>query len=393
MTEIKSISDYRIIMIIIAIVTSSSIFISINESYSEGTFVYVSNGEDGNISIMKLNPDTAELELINKVPAGQKVMHMAVSPDDRLLYASIRSEPFSAVTYLINPQTGNLTQISKDSLPANMVYISVDQTGRYLLSVSYNGAKIAVNPIGPNGTVQPNPVQIISTGEKPHAIRSDLTNRFVYVPHLGTSQIKQFLFDEKNGTLIPNNPDAVYTKENAGPRHLEFSPDNRFVYVSNEIDGTVYSYKLNNKTGILTELQRINAMPVDLNLQSTTKDNTTTTATNDRKPTNLGVADIHITPNGKWLYVSERNSSTVAAFAVDNQSGALTHIENYDTEKIPRGFNIDPRGNFLLVAGQESGYLSIYEINQDTGELTHLNRYESGKGPNWIEIVEFNQSN
>jgi 6-phosphogluconolactonase len=276
-----------------------------------------------------------------------------------------------------------------------MVYISVDQTGRYLLSASYNGAKIAVNPIGSDGSVQPNPVQIISTGEKPHSIRSDLTNRFVYVPHLGTSQIKQFLFDEKNGTLIPNDPDAVYTKDNSGPRHIEFSPDNRFVYVSNEIDGTVNSYKLNSKTGILTEIQRISAMPVDsMNLQSTTKDNKTTTLTtiNDLKPTNLGVADIHITPNGKWLYVTERNSSTVAAFAVDNQSGALTHIDNYDTEKIPRGFNIDPRGNFLLVAGQESGYVSIYQINQETGELTHLSRYESGKGPNWIEIVEFNQS-
>jgi 6-phosphogluconolactonase len=382
----KSVLDYRIIMIVISVVISPSIFISVDQSYPEETMVYVSNGEDGNISIWKLNPDTGELELLTKVPAGQKVMHMAVSPDHRLLYASIRSEPYSAITYLINPQTGILTQMAKVSLPANMVYISVDKTGRFLLSTSYNEAMIAVNPISPNGTAQPNPVQIISTGEKPHSIRSDLSNRFVYVPHLGTSQIKQFLFNEKNGTLTPNEPDAVNTRDNSGPRHIEFSPDNRFVYVSNEIDGTVYSYELNNETGILTEIQRISAMPRDLNPQLTTVDNTT--ETDDLKPTNLGVADIHITPNGKWLYVSERDSSTVAAFAVDTQSGSLTHIENYDTEKIPRGIDIDPRGNFLVVAGQESGYLSVYQINNQSGQLMYLNRYESGQGPNWIEIVE-----
>jgi 6-phosphogluconolactonase len=171
---------------------------------------------------------------------------------------------------------------------------------------------------------------------------------------------------------------------------LEFSPNNDFVYVSNEIDGTVYAYKLDNNTGVLDEIQIISAMPRNISFQSSLKD-TTTTRTEIDKVTNLGVADIHITPDGRWLYVSERTSSTIAAFAVNNQSGILTYIQNYDTEKIPRGINIDPRGHFVLAAGQESGYLSIYEINQDTGELKYLDRYESGKSPNWIEIVEFDQ--
>ena len=387
MSEKRSVLKYRIIMVIIAIATIPSIFVPINESYSEGTFVYVSNGEDGSISILKLNQNTTDLDLVDKVPAGPKVMHMAVSPDHQLLYASIRSEPYSVLTYLLNTHAGNLTQIGKVPLPANMVYISTDNTGRFLLSVSYNEEMIAINPISSNGTVQPNPVQVISTGEKPHSIRNDLSNQFVYVPHLGMSQIKQFIFDENNGTLIPNKPEGVRTNDNSGPRHIEFSPDNRFVYVSNEIDGTVSAYVLNNKTGILTEIQRLSAMPRNSNSQSVDIDNVANAG--ESKPINLGVADIHITPNGKWIYVSERNSSTIAAFAVDSGSGYLTHIENYDTEKIPRGIGIDPKGNFLLAAGQESGYLSAYKINNETGELMYLNRYESGKGPNWIEIVEF----
>lgn len=382
-------SIWRIIIIILAILVSPTIFAGINHSYSQESFVYVSNGDDGDISIFQLNPNTGDMKMMNKIPAEHKVMHMAISPDSRFLYASIRAEPFSVITYIINPESGNLTQISKTPLPANMAYMSTDHSGRFLFSVSYNEAKIAVNPINLNGTVQSQPVQVLSTGAKPHSILSDASNRFVFVPHLGTSQIKQFLFNENNGTLVPNQPGVINTKDNSGPRHLEFSPNNKFVYISNEIDGTVYAYKLDNKTGGLDEIQITSAMPRNISLQSGPED--TTKGTDIDKLTNLGVADIHITPDGRWLYVSERTFSTIAAFAVNNQSGMLTHIQNYDTENIPRGINIDPRGHFVLAAGQESGYLSIYEINQDTGELIYIDRYESGKSPNWIEIIEFDQ--
>ena len=392
MTEKKTRFDFRI-PIFVAVLMIPILFMGIDKSYSEGTFVYVSNGEDGQIVVMKLNPETGDMKIVEKVPAGPNVKHMALSPDHRFLYASVRSEPFSVITYLINSETGNLTQLSKESLPDNMVYISVDQTGRFLLSVSNNdaNAKIAVNPIGLEGFVQSEPVQVISTGHNPHSILVDPSNRFVYVPHLGNAQIKQFLFNQSNGVLTPNAPSVVYTKDGSGPRHFDFSPNNRFVYVSNEMDGMVYSYKMDNKTGILTEIQRISAMPPDIGLEpSTPAAGNAAPGMGDGKSTAIGVADIHITPDGKWLYVSERSTSTIAAFAVDRHSGNLTYIESYGTEKMPRGINVDPRGNFVIAGGQESGHVSVHAINQETGELKLLNRYESGKDPNWIEIVEFN---
>ena len=378
-----------------------SLFTGINQSYSEGTFVYVSNGDDGNIAVMNLNPETGEMRMVEKIPAGSNVMHMALSPDHRFLYASIRSEPFSVITYLINSATGSLTQLSKELLPDNMVYISVDQTGRFLLSVSNGGAKIAVNPINLDGFVQPESVQVISTGPNPHSILVDPSNRFVYVPHLGNAQIKQFLFNESTGVLTPNDPYVVYTKDGSGPRHFDFSPNNKFVYVSNEIDGTVYSYKMDDVTGILTEIQRISAISSNTSIKSSTpggienvppeiNENDTTATATANATANAGVADIRITPDGKWLYASERSNSTITGFAVDRHTGNLTYMGSYDTEKIPRGINIDPRGNFLIAAGQESGYVSVHAINQETGELKLLNRYETGKGPNWVEIVEFN---
>jgi 6-phosphogluconolactonase len=362
---------------------------------SDSIFVYISNGGDGNIAVMKLSPETGDLKLVEKVPAGSNVMHMALSPDHRFLYASIRSEPFSVISYLINSDTGKLKYLSKESLPQNMVYISVDQTGRFLLSASYTGAKIAVNPIDSNGIVQAEPVEEIPTDPKPHSILVDQSNRFVYVPHLGNDQIKQFLFNESTGTLIPNDPDIVYTKDGSGPRHFVFSPNNKFVYVSNEFDGTVYSYKMNNMTGILTEIQRISIFPSS-SPPNKILESSTSIGRNDvqdiveNENNTVKVADIHITPDGKWLYVSERTTNTITAFSVDDKSGKLTYIGSYDTEKTPRGFNIDPNGNFVIAAGQKSDHVSVHAINPETGELKLMDRYESGKEPNWIEIVEFN---
>jgi 6-phosphogluconolactonase len=376
-----------ILFVVINQLNSDTMFVYAN---SDRTFVYISNGGDGDITVMELDPQTGDMKLVEKVPAGPNIMHMALSPDHRFVYASIRSEPFSVISYSINSETGKLTLLSKESLPDNMVYISVDKTGRFLLSTSYTGAKIAVNPIGRNGIVQAEPIQVIPTEPKPHSILVDQSNRFVYIPHLENDQIKQFLFNESIGTLTPNDPDVVYTKDGSGPRHFDFSPNNKFVYVSNELDGTVYSYEMNNNTGILTEIQRISLFPPpNKSLESSTpvgqnymqdiaegEDNT------------VKVADIHITPDGKWLYVSERATNTITAFSVDENTGNLGYIGSYTTEKIPRGFNIDPNGDFVIAAGQKSGHVSVHAINPETGELKLLDHYESGKEPNWIEIVE-----
>ena len=172
MTDIQTLFAFRvpIFMFILMIPVLS---MGINLSYSEETLVYVSNGEDGDIAVMKLDPETGDMKIVDKVPAGPNVKHMALSPDHKFLYASIRSEPFSVVTYLINPDTGNLSQLSRVLLPYNMAYISVDQTGRFLFLVSYTDAKIEVNPIGLDGIVKSEPVQVISTGPNPHSILVD----------------------------------------------------------------------------------------------------------------------------------------------------------------------------------------------------------------------------
>ncbi|MFZ5453895.1 MAG: lactonase family protein [Thermodesulfobacteriota bacterium] len=136
---------------------------------SAKTFVYVSNAQDGEIATLQMNPQNGALQLLGKTPSGKIVMPLAVSPDRRFLYASIRSIPYSVATYAINSATGALTHLSTVPLAADMDYISPDRTGRFLFSVSYSGAIITVNPIGLRGLVQPGPLQVIHTGSHPHA--------------------------------------------------------------------------------------------------------------------------------------------------------------------------------------------------------------------------------
>jgi 6-phosphogluconolactonase len=103
----------------------------------------------------------------------------------------------------------------------------------------------------------------------------------------------------------------------------------------------------------------------------------------------IWAADIHITPNGKFLYTSERTSSILSAFAVDGESGALTYVSSVPTEKQPRGFAIDPSGKFLIASGEKSETISVYAIDQTSGALRLLQKYPAGKGANWVEIVSF----
>src|SRR5215472_13082300 len=197
------------------------------------TFVYVSNAEDGDIGTYTLLPD-GSLRPGARVEAGKPVMPMAVSPDRRFLYAAVRSKPFTVITYAIDRTTGALTKRSTAALAERFPYITVDKTGSFLLGASYGGHLVSVNAIGKDGKVS-DPQQVIPTARNAHSIITDNTNRFVFVPHLGTDQIFQFRFDAKTGQLTANTPPVVQMKAGSGPRHIIMSADNRFAYLLNEL--------------------------------------------------------------------------------------------------------------------------------------------------------------
>jgi 6-phosphogluconolactonase len=353
------------------------------------TFVYVSNAEDGDIGMYTLQAD-GSLQPGQRFKAAKVVMPMTVSPDKRFLIAAVRSKPYQAYTYGIDRNSGALNLVGTGPLAESLPYVALDRGGRFLLGASYGAHLVSVNPVGADGRVG-EPLQVIPTARNAHAIRTDNTNRFVFVPHLGTDQVFQFLFDEKSGRLTANTPPLVQLKQGTGPRHLIVSGDNRFVYLLNELTATVTTLSLDASTGTLKELDSVSALPADTKLVTGMPRGAVGAAGAAPRNTDndIWASDLHLTPNGRFLYAAERTSSTLGAFRVEAQSGKLTYLGNTPTEKQPRGFSIDPTGRFVVLSGEKSDTISSYSIDAESGGLKPIGRYPTGKGSNWVEIVAF----
>ena len=326
--------------------------------------VYVSNADSGEVSVLQMNAQGL-LQLQSTLPVGGNLMPMAIGPSRKMLYAARRSDPMAVVSLAIDPVTRHLHCVGEVSLPGSMAYISTDLTGRFLFSASYPSHLLTVSPISADetvGAVQ----QVVPTGPNAHAIVPSPCNQYVLATSLGGGEIKVFKFNVESGHLSPLS--AWQARAGAGPRHFRFDPTGRWVYLLNELDGTLDVLSWNPDKGQLACLQTVDILPPGFS----------------GKP---WAADLHLTPDGRHLYTSERTSSTLAHFDVDLASGLLSANGHTLVEAQPRGFAIDPTGRYLLVVGQMSHHLSCFGIDQETGQLHLQQRMAVGQGPNWVEIL------
>lgn len=352
------------------------------------TFVYVSAATAGTIDIYEMDEAAGTLTQVSTFDAGKMVMPMTVSPDKRHLYAVLRSEPYRVLTLAVDRATGKLEQKAVALLPDNMAYISTDPSGRLLLAASYGGNKIAALPIGKDGLVAEGEGQVIPTGRNAHSIVSDRSGRYVFATNLGSDSVLQFLLAPETGVLEANDPPQVATGRGFGPRHIVVSPDNRSLYVLTELSGHVIHYVVDSAKGTLTEVESVASVPAAAGLFPGMAPSSGVTPADDGKP-KIWAADIGITPNGKFLYTTERTTSTIALFRVAGEGGALNYVANYPTEQQPRGIRIDPSGRYLVASGEKSDRLSVYSIDEASGELSVIGRYPVNAGANWIEIARF----
>lgn len=353
------------------------------------SFVYVSNAADGDIASYTMQAD-GTLQPGARAKAADAVGPLAVSPDRRFLYAAVRSEPYSVHVYSIDPQSGALDPVSISPLAASFPYISLDKTGRTLLGASYHSNLVSLNAVGADGHVASAPRQVIPVGRNAHSIRVDESNRYVYVPTLGSDQIFQFHFDAKSGRLSSNTPAVLQLQPGAGPRHFVTSSDNRYLYMLSELLATVTTFAIDGETGLLTEIGSASGLPPDTKLAPGTP-RVAVGASSSAPPRNrdqdIWAADIHLTPDGRFLYISERTSSSLGAFSVNAQNGKLTYLGRVPTEAQPRGFAIAPNGGFLVACGEKSETISVHAIDPASGALSLPRQYPGGKGANWVEIV------
>ena len=196
-----------------------------------------------------------------------------------------------------------------------------------LFSASYGGHKVALNPIGADGRVAP-PAQVIPTGLNAHAFLPSPDNRFAFATNLGSDQVLGFALDAATGKLIAKDAPVAKLPEKNGPRHFVFTPDGKTAYLLSELSAALIAYDYDAATGAWSEKQKVSALPQGVEFKP------------DVKP---WAADLHLTPDGRWLYASERTTSTLKAFSVD--AGQVDRARQHaDAEGQPRGFAIDPSG-------------------------------------------------
>src|SRR5918996_3544748 len=331
-------------------------------------YMYVSLQDDDKILLFTMDAGTGKLTPKGEVPVAGGPSPLTMSSDRKVLYVGHRNVP-GISSFRIDPDTGALTQSGRVSPEAAPTFLSTDRTGRYVLSAYYQGAHAAVHPVGHDGAVGDPPIEWFETAIGAHAIQTDPSNQFAFVPHIdnrgGPNAIFQFKFDPHTGHLTPNSPLRVGQPAGTGPRHFCFHPSKDILYFSNEQGSSVTGYHLDPAHGTLSAFQTISTLPTGYRQSNT-------------------CSQIQIAPSGKFLYAPNRGHNSIACFYVNASFGQLTSIGQVPTEAVPSAFSLDPEGNFLYAAGSESDRLASYRVNSDTGELTALETYPVGKRPMWV---------
>ncbi|WP_168172496.1 beta-propeller fold lactonase family protein [Cellvibrio sp. PSBB023] len=334
--------------------------------------IYVANADAKKISVFTLSESSGLVNLLQTLPVDGAIMPMALAPNKKILYAAIRSIPYHLVVLDVDPTSGRLALRAKVPLVDNMANISIDHSGHYLFAASYSGNSISVHTLDTQGIPLPN-VQVLSTGSHPHQISAGPDNQFVYVSLLGDDRVDYFRLNSEESitdVLQPILTPAVTLPSGSGPRHFVFSAKGNFLYVLNELSGYVQVYARRATDGSLAFVEHHQLM-------------------NGVKP---WAADIHLTPQGDFLYASERATSRLYGYRINSKNGRLNPIGSWETEAQPRAFTISPDGRFLVVAGQLSHRISIYAIHPLTGALQLLSSHKTGKNPAWVNMVNLSSS-
>jgi 6-phosphogluconolactonase len=333
-----------------------------------GTFKTESKG----IYAWAFDTGSGKMEPLGLVAATSRPLFLALHPNRPFLYAVSRPSPVDrqnigvVLAYLIDSKTGKLTTLN--SLPSRGVdpaYVSVDRTGTNLLVANFGSNRgegnVAVFPIKKDGSLSEASefIRYSGAGVHPqrqqgphsHAINTSPDNRFVFVTDLGLDKLFVYRFDPRQGKLIPNDPPFVALQPGAGPRHLVFHPNGRFVYVVSEIRSTITTFAYNARAGLLRELQTITTLPQDFAGASS-------------------AAEVLVHPNGKFLYASNRGHDSVVVFSIDPKAGKLSPVEWAPTQgRTPGNFALDPSGSWLIAANQGSDSLVLFRLDPNTGRL------------------------
>lgn len=328
-------------------------------------------GKGNGIYMIELDAETGMITNSCEVIEADNPSYLCVSPCKNYLYAVNELKNFdgkpqgSVSAYKIN-EKGSLKFINK--MPTggtDPCHVAVNKENTHVFVSNFMSGSVCIYPINRDGSLGETSCfiqhegssvdKIRQTSPHAHSLTFDANNKRAFVPDLGIDKLMIYKTDFTNGKLIPEETPWFKTKPGSGPRHCDFYGN--YCYLINEIACSISVLLYDSENGTFKEVQEI------------------TTLYGSFDGENI-CADIHITPDGRFLYASNRGHNSIVAYSIDKQTGMLSFVESIPCGgETPRNFSIDPTGKFVLVCNQDTDNICVFSIDNDTGKLTKVSDY------------------
>jgi 6-phosphogluconolactonase len=320
-------------------------------------------GESKGIYVYRFYEDKGRVAYLNEVDDVTNPSYVTTSADNKFLYAVNEGPQGGVSSFTFNANTGKMVFINKQPTQgADPCHILEDKEQRNLFIANYTSGSLAVFPVNKDGSIAPLSQLIKDEGSSvvkdrqqgPHVHNAILTDNEKYLLYtdLGTDKVNIMRYKaSKNPPLTPADPAFTSVTAGNGPRHLVFSEGDKYLYLVQEIGGVINTYAYDN--GKLKQIQSLSMLTPEMK-------------------GNIGSAAIKISPDGKYLYASNRgNANDIVQYAIDPDNGTLTFVSRTSSlGKGPRDFAIDPSGKFMVVANQNSDSIIVYRLDPATGKPT-----------------------
>lgn len=357
----------RWVLAVVATALSVMVLPSLTEAKDPIVFVTTfAAGDKGGIHAYEFDGKEGKLKHIHRTAGAENPFFLALSPNNKFLY-SIHAKQFSGkepehvAAYEIVGRTGELKLLNRQSAEGTAACsLAVDATGKTVFVANYTSGSVASLPVKADGSLGEKASFFQHKGssvdpkrqKEPHAhcVVVSPDNKYVFAADLGTDQILCYALDPATSKLTPTQTPFTKAPAGAGPRHLTFHPNKKRVYVINELKNSVSVFDYDADAGTLTEKQTISTLPGDF------------------KGTSY-CADLKITPDGKYLYGTNRGHDSIAAFSIaDDGKLSLVAIEP-SLGKGPQNLAITADGAWLICANMPGGNIAVFGIDAKTGKL------------------------
>jgi 6-phosphogluconolactonase (cycloisomerase 2 family) len=326
------------------------------------------------IHVYRADPATGALAHLQHVGDLVNPSYLVLSHDQRFLF-SVHGDEDYATAFALDRATGEAKLINRAATGGkNGVRQAIDPSGRFMVVANYASGSVAVLEISPDGSLkdqhqlvplpgEPGPHRVEQVSSHPHDIVFDPSGRFVLVPDKGLDRTFVFHFDSAIGRLTATRQGSVKSRPGAGPRHAAFHPKLPVAWVLKEIDSTIATYRFDPESGALTPLQVMSTLPADFTGNSAT-------------------SEIAVSPDGRFVYGSNRGHDSVTIFATNAADGLLSVAGWQPSQGSgPRFIGLDPAGRFLHAANEQGDSIVTFRVDAGAGKLVPTDQVVETRSP------------